>query len=144
MMTGVEIAFHHERLIDPQDLCELYSSVDWWPLRTPHDIGQVLQGALAVGAWEGDHLVGFARVVSDQRFHAYIEDVVVQPDHQRRGVGRLLLMKLLAGLQEIETVTLFCHQSLIPFYEEHGFRAFPSQALMHRQRILPPEGEGSS
>lgn len=104
----------------------------------------MLQGALAVGAWEGEHLVGFARVVSDQRFHAYIDDVAVQPDHQRRGLGRLLLTKLLAGLQEIETVTLFCHLSLVPFYEEQGFRAFPSQVLMHRQRIVPPEGDGSS
>lgn len=143
-MAGVEIAFHHERPIDPQAVRELYTSVDWWSLRTPEEIAQVLQDALAVGAWEGDHLVGFARVVSDQHFHAYIEDVAVQPDHQRRGLGRLLLTKLLAGLQGIETVTLFCHQSLVPFYEEHRFRAFPSQMVMHRKRIVPRDGDGTS
>jgi GNAT superfamily N-acetyltransferase len=143
-MTGVEIAFHHERPIDPQAVRELYASVNWWPLRTPEEIAQVLQDALAVGAWEGDHLVGFARVVSDQRFHAYIDDVAVQPDHQRRGVGRLLLTKLLDGLQEVETVTLFCHQSLVPFYEEHGFRAFPSQMVMHRRRIVPRDLDSTS
>jgi ribosomal protein S18 acetylase RimI-like enzyme len=143
-MTGVEIVFQNARPIDPQAVRELYTSVDWWPLRTPEEIAQVLEDALAVGAWEGDHLVGFARVVSDQHFHASIEDVAVQPDHQRSGLGRLLLTKLLAGRQESETVTLFCHQSLVPFYEEHGFRAFPSQMVMHRKRIVPRDGDGTS
>ena len=143
-MTEVEIAFHHERPIDPQAVRELYTRVDWWPLRTPEEIAQVLQDTLAVGVWEADHLVGFARVVSDQHFHAYIEDVAVKPEHQHKGLGRLLLQKLLTGLQDIETVTLFCHRSLIPFYEEHGFRAFPSQVVMHRKRIVPADGDGTS
>ena len=39
-MTGVEIAFHHERPIDPQAVRELYTSVNWWPLRTPEEIAQ--------------------------------------------------------------------------------------------------------
>jgi ribosomal protein S18 acetylase RimI-like enzyme len=140
-MASVEIAFHHERPIDPHAVRDLYTRVKWWPLRTTEEIAQVLPGALAVGAWEGEHLVGFARVISDQHFHAYIDDVVVQPELKRRGLGKLLLKTLLAEMQEIETVTLFCHPSLVPFYEEHGFRAFPSQVLMHRQRIVPQDGD---
>lgn len=133
-MSVVEIAFHHERPIAPQAVRMLYTSVDWWPHRTQEKLALLLKDALAVGAWEEDHLVGFARVVSDQHFRAFIEDVVVHPGHQQKGLGRLLLAKLLDALQEIETVTLFCQQSLVPFYEEHGFRAFPSQMVMHRKQ----------
>jgi ribosomal protein S18 acetylase RimI-like enzyme len=122
----------------------LYASVGWWPLRTPEEIAQVLKDALAVGAWEGDHLVGFARVVSDHHFHAFIEDVAVQPRYQRRGLGRLLLTKLLDALSQIETMTLFCQQSLVPFYEEHGFQAFPSQMVMHRKRAVPCDLDSTS
>jgi GNAT superfamily N-acetyltransferase len=143
-MSVVEIAFHHERPIDPQAVRALYTSVGWWPLRTQEELALVLKDALAVGAWEGDHLVGFARVVSDQHFRAFIEDVVVQPGHQRRGLGRLLLAKVLDALAQIETVTLFCQQSLVPFYEEHGFRAFPSQMVMHRKRVVPRDLNSTS
>jgi ribosomal protein S18 acetylase RimI-like enzyme len=143
-MTGVEIALHYERPIDPQAVRELYTSVDWWPLRTPEEIAQVLKDALAVGAWEEDHLVGLARAVSDQHLRAFIEDVVVQPSHQRRGLGRLLLTKLLDALPQIETITLFCQPDLVAFYEEHGFRAFPSQVVMHRQRIAPCDADSTN
>ncbi len=63
-MTGVEIAFHHERPIDPQAVRELYTSVDWWPLRTPEEIAQVLKDALAVGAW---------RVITWSALHALFQ-----------------------------------------------------------------------
>lgn len=136
-MPGVEIAFYHERPIPSQEVHRLYTSVGWWPLRTQEEIAQMLKDALSVGAWEGDHLVGFARAVSDHHFRAFIEDVVVQPNYQRMGLGRLLLTKLLDALPQIETITLFCQPFLVPFYEEHGFRAFPSQMVMHRKRIVP-------
>jgi hypothetical protein len=60
------------------------------------------------------------------------------------GLGKTFDEKLLSGLQEIETVTLFCHHSLVPFYEEHGFRAFPSQTLMHRKLSVSLEGVSTS
>jgi ribosomal protein S18 acetylase RimI-like enzyme len=135
-MSVVEIAFHHERPIPSQAVHALYANVGWWPFRTQEEIAQMLKNALAVGAWEGERLVGFARAVSDHHLRAFIEDVAVQPGYRRQDLGRLLLTKLLDGLQEIETVTLFCQPSLVPFYEEHGFRAFPSQVLMHRKRTV--------
>lgn len=44
-----------------------------------------------VGAWSGDRPVGAARVLSDGYFHAALADIIVDPDFQRRGVGRELL-----------------------------------------------------
>jgi GNAT superfamily N-acetyltransferase len=143
-MPFAEIAFHHQRPIDPQAVRALYTAVGWWPLRTQEEIAQVLGEALAVGAWEGDHLVGFARAVSDHHFRAFIEDVVVHPTYQRMGLGRLLLAKLLDALPHIETITLFCQPDLVPFYEEHGFRAFPSQMVMHRKRTIPCDSDNTS
>jgi hypothetical protein len=86
-MPFAEIAFHHQRPIDPQAERALYTAVGWWPLRTQEEIAQVLGEALAVGAWEGDHLV--------------------------------------------------------PFYEEHGFRAFPSQMVMYRKRTIPCDSDNT-
>jgi N-acetylglutamate synthase-like GNAT family acetyltransferase len=110
-----------------------YDAVGWWPEHGEQDITAVLSSDLAIGAWDGERLIGFARVISDHRLHAYIDDVVIHPDYQRQGVGRELLANLLAALQHIETITLFCQPELLEFYRQSGFRAFPSQVVMHQK-----------
>ena len=143
MIPSVEVVSHHERPIDSQSIHVLYETAGWWPLRTQEEIAQMLSNALAVGAWQGNHLIGFARAVSDQHFRAFIEDVLVHPTYRQMGLGRLLLAKLLNALPHIETITLFCHPDLVPFYEEHGFRVFPSQMVMHREQIIPHDRDST-
>jgi ribosomal protein S18 acetylase RimI-like enzyme len=40
-------------------------------------------------------LVGLARVISDGETIAYLQDLIVDPDHQRHGIGRALLSEAL-------------------------------------------------
>lgn len=133
-MQSVEVVPHAERPINPSAVRVLYDSAGWWPERKEEQIARILDGDVAVGAWEGERLVGFARAVSDERFRAYIEDVVVDPAYQRGGVGSQMLARLLESLTHIEVVTLFCASDLVSFYKAQGFRAFPSQIVMHRMR----------
>lgn len=136
-MPAVAVACHHERPIDPAALRHLYDTAGWWPERAAPAIAAMLEDDLAVGAWDGDRLVGFARAVSDRRFRAYIEDVVVHPEYRRAGIGGRLLDALVDGLAHIDTVSLFCAPELVPFYERQGFRASRSQVVLHRERADP-------
>ena len=76
-MPAFEIAFHQLRPISAQAVSTLYASDGWWPERQEREITQVLDGGPAIGAWDGELLVGFAREVSDHHFRAYIEDLIV-------------------------------------------------------------------
>ena len=49
-----------------------------------------------VGAFDGDRLVGFVHACWDGGRHAFLLDTVVDPDHQRRGIGRDLVTALAA------------------------------------------------
>lgn len=133
-MQTLEVASNKARPIDPEAVRQLYVAVGWWPERQMEDIALVLRAELAFGAWDGDHLVGFTRVVSDGRLRAFIEDVVVHPDYRRLGIGSQLLKSVVQALDHIEIVTLFCEPGLVPFYERHGFKARHSQVVMHRRR----------
>jgi ribosomal protein S18 acetylase RimI-like enzyme len=128
----VEIKLHQERPIESNLIVKLYKHVGWWPNRQVQDITRVINLGLAVGAWDGERLVGFARAVSDGFFRAYIEDVVVHEDYRRNGIGQKLLLRLMNELSDIETVSLFCDPSLVPFYEQAGFKKKNSQVVMHR------------
>ena len=45
-----------------------------------------------IGAFVGRTLVGFVQVCWDGGSHAFVLDTVVHPDHQRRGIGRNLVL----------------------------------------------------
>lgn len=51
----------------------------------------MLKNSIAIGVWEENELVGFARVVSDGIFRAYIEDVVVHESVRNKGIERRCL-----------------------------------------------------
>jgi len=128
--TGIEIHTHRARPIPAEAVQRLYDHAGWWPDRSVEDIARVLATGPAVGAWAVADVVGFARAVADGPLRAYIEDVVVQAAYRRRGVGALLVERLLRELAPVETVSLFCAEELTPFYQAHGFRA-TTQVVMH-------------
>ena len=74
----------------------------------------------AVGAWDGERLVGFARALSDGRFNAYVEDVMVYEEYRGQGVGKRVVSLLLEQLDNIESVNLYCRAEVVPFYESIG------------------------
>ncbi|MEZ4661815.1 MAG: GNAT family N-acetyltransferase [Caldilineaceae bacterium] len=127
----IEIALYSERPIPAQAVRQLYDAVDWWPDRAIEQIEAVLEQDVAVGAWDGERLVGFARALSDGHFHAYVEDVMVHPDYRRRGIADRMLQRLLEALAHIDTISLFCKNDLIPLYERRGFVAFEKQKVLH-------------
>lgn len=47
-----------------------------------------------VGAFEGEELRGFVHACWDGGAHAFLLDTVVEPTHQRRGIGRHLVRTL--------------------------------------------------
>jgi len=44
-----------------------------------------------IGAWDADRLVGSVRILTDGYFFATIPEILVDPDYQRRGIGRRLM-----------------------------------------------------
>jgi ribosomal protein S18 acetylase RimI-like enzyme len=129
----VEIKSYNEKPIKANELKELYHHVGWWEERKEQDIDKMLEHDVSVGAWHGEELIGFARVISDGKFRAYIEDVVIHTSYQKSGVGTKLVSHLLERLTHIDVISLFCEDDLIPFYEKNSFKYSKSQFVMHRK-----------
>ena len=72
-------------------------------------------------------LIGFARATSDHAFNATIWDVVVHPDFQGKGLGKILMDQIIQQLKyaDITTITLFADPQVIMFYKNLGFLADP-------------------
>ena len=67
--------------------------------RKAFDIARAFHGSYAsVFVHKGDELGAAARAMSDRVYYATVFDVVVATEHQKCGVGRLLMEGLLAKL----------------------------------------------
>ncbi|MCM1157700.1 MAG: GNAT family N-acetyltransferase [Bacteroidales bacterium] len=88
-----------------------------------------------LGAYEGEKLVGMGRIVGDGAVICYVQDLIVVPDYQHRGVGSLVLSALVnyvEGLREEGCqmmLCLMCAKGREEFYEKHGFLARPTTKL---------------
>ncbi|MDD2464434.1 MAG: GNAT family N-acetyltransferase [Desulfobulbus sp.] len=67
-------------------------------------------------------LVGFGRAISDGVYQAAIYDVAVRPEYQGRGVGSLIVEKILGHLPPKSNVVLYASPGKEPFYESLRFR----------------------
>ncbi|HDR7794686.1 TPA: GNAT family N-acetyltransferase [Bacillus luti] len=125
----------HEQPIYAGKIKKLYDSVGWWPERKEIEIEKMLKNSIAIGVWKENELIGFARVVSDGIFRAYIEDVVVHGSVRNKGIGEKMLTMLLEEISHIHIVSLFCGEKLIKFYGEQKFQV-TEQIVMHRNQIV--------
>lgn len=71
----------------------------------------------------GRRLVGLARCWGDRALVALLDDVFVEPEHRRAGVGRRLVQLLLAELRVrgIADIGVLCPASAAPFFASCAF-----------------------
>lgn len=115
-----------DSLADPVEVLSLYQSVGWTSYTAaPDTLMAGLAGSwlvLAARDWSG-RLIGLARVVGDGNTIAYLQDVLVHPDCQGRGVGGALLDEVIAHTTAIRQLVLLtdAEPGQRAFYESRGF-----------------------
>lgn len=126
--------------INAADVRRLYDGANWWPAWQPESIAGAIAATTAIGAWDGERLIGFTRALSDGVHRAYIEDVVIDPDYRGQGIGEQLVASLVDALGDVHIVSLFCEPERVPFYSRNGFRPSETQVMMHREAGVSKPG----
>jgi len=125
--------------ITPARIDELFTLYrrEWWTReRSREEIEIMLEHTdLVFGLVdERNRLVGFARVLTDRIFKAEIYDVIVDPEHRGRGLGRRLMEEILGhpDLQRVRQFNLQCLEEMRPFYEALGFADLSGELVYMR------------
>lgn len=126
-MPSSKIKIQAGKNIPSQKLIELYQSVGWTAY-TDGPMASRLPEAIRnstymVSAWDGDMLVGLARVLSDEVAIFYLQDLLVHPDHQGQGIGKALLQDCLDRFRHVRMKILLTDDrpEQLRFYETMGF-----------------------
>ena len=76
-----------------------------------------------MAAYENDELLGIIRVVGDGFTIVFVQDILVYPEKQRRGVGSTLLKAVLARYADVRQIELATDNAKTTnaFYRSLGF-----------------------
>lgn len=94
-----------------------------------------------ISVWDGNRIIAMARMIGDMGLNYYMKDVVVRPEHQHKGIGRMMINELLKfindhGVKGTEIFVELCAvPDKIPFYEKFGFEANEAQRLKLFHRV---------
>jgi ribosomal protein S18 acetylase RimI-like enzyme len=115
-----------EQLPDKNEYFSLFVTTGWNKdyKASPDELERTNKNSwLVISAYDENKLVGFGRVVTDFVLHAMIYDMIVLPDYQGKGIGTMIIEKLVNRCKEqgIRDVQLFCAKGKKAFYERNGF-----------------------
>lgn len=98
--------------------------------------------AVHVLAYQDKHCIGTGRLVNLSDQQSQIGRMAVLAKFRRKGVGKLILQKLvdLATSKGSQEIVLHSQVSVIPFYEKLGFQAqgdvYDEAGISHRNMML--------
>lgn len=87
-----------------------------------------------------ERLVGFGRAVSDGAYQAAVYDVAVIPEYQNRGIGSLIMQRILEKIS-ICNIILYANTGREEFYMKFGFHSMKTaMAKFLRPEIMREKG----
>lgn len=109
--------------LPPESIAALRRSVGWGGMEAELK-DPALGDYLRIACYDGEDLAGFLAVVSNGVTDAYIQDVMVRPDCQGKGIGTELMERAIRRLKDghIYMISvIYGGEELRPFYEKFGF-----------------------
>lgn len=107
------------------EILELYKSVGW--VNYTNNL-LMLENAYynslkILGAYSEEKLVGIIRIVGDGYSIIYIQDILVLPEYQHKGIGKALLQRALEEFSGVYQKVLLMDntEKTIAFYKACGF-----------------------
>ena len=108
------------------EVMSLYESVGWTAYTDhPDSLRQGFENSmLTLAAYEGGQLLGIIRTVGDGATIVFVQDILVFPKYQRKGVGSALLQAVLDMYRHVRQIELVTDntQNTIAFYKYMGFK----------------------
>ena len=118
----MQIKITENKELEAKAVVELYRTNEWSAASKPKELLAALRNSHAlVSAWDGEKLVGLGNSISDGHLVVYYPHLLVLPDYQGKGVGRMIMEKMFEKYGDFHMQMLTADGDAIDFYEKMGF-----------------------
>ena len=117
---------YKERNISLDEYQWLRKSVGWWDTDLASTREGLVNSLYSVTAAENGKVIAIGRVIGDKGLYFYIQDLIVHPDFQGKGIGRKIMSMLKAYIENNAKpgafISLMAAKGLEAYYKEFGFQ----------------------
>lgn len=119
----IMIRYTEEKTFTQNQVQELFKSVGWISAEYPQRLYKALMNSQTVlTAWDGERLVGLARVLDDSELVAFVHYVLVHPEYQGRKIAGNMVEYIRDKYKNYLYIEGMPEDSKnVAFYERHGF-----------------------
>ena len=119
------ISIRKQEIVKLEDVLHLYQAVGWTNYTDQSEmLEQALSHSLAMYlAFDGEKIVGLIRLIGDGFSSVLVQDLIVLPIYQRKGIGSALMKEALEDYKDVYQVQLVTEQTerTLGFYRSMGF-----------------------
>jgi GNAT superfamily N-acetyltransferase len=125
-----------QSLIEFDRVCTFLQGTYWGAGRSPFAIRTSFENSVCFIAMHKGKQVGFARVVTDHAFMAYVFDLFVFDGHRGEGIAKQLVTAILSH-PELESVSSFLlgTDNAHDLYRKFGFKNYTDSGRLMVRRI---------
>lgn len=107
------------------EILDLYNRVGWQAYtKDPAVLERAFEHSLlTLAAYDNRNLIGLIRMVGDGETIVFIQDLLVHPAHQRKGIGTALIRAAAEQFRNVRQIQLTTDDSTktVEFYKSLGF-----------------------
>ena len=121
-LTHQEYLLSDEKeLLQPERILALLKETSWASHYTPEIVRGTIENSLCMGVYCGGGQIGYARCVTDYTTVFYLEDVVIDPEYRKEGLGKLLVKTILEHEAVCQLKGILVTDDAFSLYEPFGF-----------------------
>ncbi|MGD9212237.1 MAG: GNAT family N-acetyltransferase [Desulfobacteraceae bacterium] len=129
----IDMPNYIERLPTCEEYNKLRESAGWGALDASVVKRSLPKTIYSICAEHNGDLIGFGRVVGDGGLCFYIQEIIVSPDHQRKGIGTYFLDRIMEYIGRNATkrsyIAVMVGKGLENFYSKYGFWSRPTTKM---------------
>ena len=110
-----------------EEFNKLYDSVGWGAYSKEISSKALDNTFYSISIYDDDKIIGYGRLIGDTICFIYLHDIMVLPEYQSRGIGTMIMNKLLDRIKKIKRenpnlrVYLGASKNKENFYKKFGF-----------------------
>ena len=127
----MDIEIKETKEVNKEKIIELYQANKWSSAEKPDLLYKALMNSDSlITAWDGNRLVGLGNAISDGYLVVYYPHLLVHPDYQGKGIGRMIVDRFQKKYGNFHQQMLTADGRAIDFYRKCSFEKAGSTQSM--------------